>query len=110
MISTCHHPWCGAQQGSSRCKKIGLPGIPAESPGTAGAGGQTGRAWALAILIIAHMNHQIRLKSCSRFSDGGKGPFGGIIAGLKIIAFGFEAAEEELNKLLDNQEEATKQT
>ena len=92
MVAAHEHSRRRREQWPRRLEEIGGPGIVAVAPWTAGATGLAGIARALAVMVIANMNHQVRLGRSRQARDGGKWPRRAVAARLELAVAELQAA------------------
>ena len=83
MIAPRQYDGGGVQQRRGGFEEVGVPGGPVVAPGRAGTSLVSWRALALAIEIVADMDHQVGLEAGGGARDRRERPRGGIVAGLQ---------------------------
>src|ERR1700687_3652483 len=87
MIAANHQPGSRFEKRRSWGKEVGVPTRPVVAIGRTSATRISGRAWRLAIEIVAKVYHEVRFQVRGRLCQPGERPRCRIVACLKSSAF-----------------------
>ncbi len=86
VVAAHQHPGRGGEQRLGGREEVRVPGRPVVAPGAAGAAGASGRAGGFAVVVVADVDHEIRVVTGRQPRHLRERPRAGVVAGLHGLA------------------------